>query len=136
MKEKKKERKEGGREGVWVVFRHQKHGVHVVKIGAEQIMASIGAEPTREKEHIGENRTSIALPSMENEPPPDGAFFSSEQTDRPIHTVNREFQDCRKHGGAVSPAADAKARRENTRVAKQALGAGMAHEDVIGDAAA
>ncbi len=27
VKEKKKERKEGGREGVWVVFRHQKHGV-------------------------------------------------------------------------------------------------------------
>ena len=71
MKEKKKERKEGGREGVWVVFRHQKHGVHVVKIGAEQIMASIGAEPTREKEHIGEDLASKASPSTENGPPPD-----------------------------------------------------------------
>ena len=73
MKEKKKERKEGGREGVWVVFRHQKHGVHVVKIGAEQIMASTaaGAKPTREKGHIGENPTSKAPLGMENEPPPD-----------------------------------------------------------------
>ena len=71
-KEKKKERKEGGREGVWVVFRHQKHGVHVVKIGAEQIMASTGAEPTREKEHIGEDPTSKAPLSTENEPPPTG----------------------------------------------------------------
>ena len=80
MKEKKKERKEGGREGVWVVFRHQKHGVHVVKIGAEQIMASIGAEPTREKEHIGEGPTSKAPLSTENEPPPTGpkqGYFSA-----------------------------------------------------------
>ena len=57
-KEKTKERKGGGREGVWVVFRHRKHGVYAVKTGAEQFMASAGAKPTREKEHIGENPTS------------------------------------------------------------------------------
>ena len=72
-KEKKKERKEGGREGVWVIFRHQKHGAYAVKTGAEQFMASTGAESTREKEHIGENPTSKAPLSMENEPPPRGA---------------------------------------------------------------
>ena len=84
VKEKKKERKEGEREGVWVVFRHQKHGVHVVKIGAEQIMASIGAQPTREKEHIGEDPASKAPPSTENGPPPDrpkSDLFSA-RTDR------------------------------------------------------
>ena len=70
-KEKTEERKGGGREGVWVVFRHRKHGVYAVKTGAEQFMASAGAKPTREKEHIGEDPASKAPPSMENGPPPD-----------------------------------------------------------------
>ena len=71
-REGEEEREKGRRErGSLVVFRHQKHGAHVVKIGAEQIMASIGAEPTREKEHIGEDLASKASPSTENGPQPD-----------------------------------------------------------------
>ena len=76
VKEKKKERKEGGREGVWVVFRHQKHGVQNwcrTNHGIDRIpdARAPGAEPTREKDHIGEDPASKASPSTENGPPPD-----------------------------------------------------------------
>ena len=88
VKEKKKERKEGGREGVWVVFRHQKHGVYAVKTGAEQFMPQ-GPNPL----HVEKRGTSAKTPPPKHPPAwrtgrrqigQKATFFAPEQTDRPI----------------------------------------------------